>query len=157
MTPPRPAWCVGACSAFRRGAEKGAPEVTEDWLADEVPVAMVFNGISHAVMMASPLDLEDFALGFALSEGIVASVDELRDVEARPAACQAPGSPRPGKCTSSCRRAGWRASSSAGARWPGAPVAASAASRACRPWSCCRRPCRLPTGWTAWMPRCWPG
>ena len=76
-----------------RSGEGGAPEVTEDWLADEVPVAMVFNGISHAVMMASPLDLEDFALGFALSEGIVASADELRDVEARPAACQTPGSP----------------------------------------------------------------
>ncbi|MCO5976599.1 formate dehydrogenase accessory sulfurtransferase FdhD [Ideonella oryzae] len=77
----------------QRSVAGAALDRADDWLADEVPVAMVFNGISHAVMMASPLDLEDFALGFALSEGIVASADELRDVEARPAACQTPGSP----------------------------------------------------------------
>jgi FdhD protein len=52
-----------------------------DWLADEVPVALVFNGISHAVMLASPLDLEDFALGFGLTEGLLAQVDELLGVE----------------------------------------------------------------------------
>ncbi|MCK7548711.1 formate dehydrogenase accessory sulfurtransferase FdhD [Marinobacter koreensis] len=48
-----------------------------DRVAEEVPVAMVYNGISHAVMMASPCDLEDFALGFSLTEGILDRPDQL--------------------------------------------------------------------------------
>ena len=44
-------------------------------------MALVFNGISHAVMMATPADLEAFALGFALSEGLLASRDECRGIE----------------------------------------------------------------------------
>ena len=51
-----------------------------DWLAEECPVALVFNGISHAVMMCSPLDLEDFALGFGLSEGLLQHEGELLDI-----------------------------------------------------------------------------
>ena len=53
----------------------------DDWVADEVPVALEFNGISHAVMLATPLNLNEFALGFALSEGIVSSHDELYSVD----------------------------------------------------------------------------
>ncbi|MDN5927931.1 MAG: formate dehydrogenase accessory sulfurtransferase FdhD [Hyphomicrobiales bacterium] len=44
---------------------------------DEVPVAFSFNGTTHAVMMASPGDLEDFAVGFAITEGIVASPADI--------------------------------------------------------------------------------
>lgn len=49
-----------------------------DWIAEEVPVAFSINGAPFAVMMATPADIADFATGFALSEGIVASTDELR-------------------------------------------------------------------------------
>lgn len=50
-------------------------------VAQETPVAIVVNGISHAVMMTTPQDLEDFALGFGLSEGLLKSPAELLDVE----------------------------------------------------------------------------
>jgi FdhD protein len=63
----------------RRG---GRVEAHADWLAEEVPVALVFNGVSHAVMLASPADLEDFALGFGLTEGLLYHPGELYGVEA---------------------------------------------------------------------------
>lgn len=52
-----------------------------DSVAEEVPVALVFNGISHAVMMTTPRDLEKLAVGFALTEGIVRSSAEIYDLE----------------------------------------------------------------------------
>lgn len=59
----------------------GARAASTDVLAVEVPVALEYNGISHVVMLASPNDLEDFALGFSLTEGIIAQASELYEVE----------------------------------------------------------------------------
>ncbi|MGV3346485.1 formate dehydrogenase accessory sulfurtransferase FdhD [Enterobacteriaceae bacterium LUAb1] len=55
-----------------------------DWLAEEVPVALVYNGISHVVMMVTPQDLDVFAIGFSLSEGIIASETEIFGLDIRP-------------------------------------------------------------------------
>jgi phenylacetyl-CoA:acceptor oxidoreductase accessory protein len=63
-----------------RWAGRGATQA-EDLVAEEVPVALVYGGISHAVMLATPEDLEDFALGFSCSEGIIDRSSELHDVE----------------------------------------------------------------------------
>lgn len=52
-----------------------------DFVAEEMAIALEYNGISHAVMLASPQDLEDFALGFSLTEGILADPSELFDCE----------------------------------------------------------------------------
>ena len=56
-----------------------------DELIEEVPVALAYGGEAPIVMMATPLDAEDFALGFAISEGIVDRADQIIHIEAVPA------------------------------------------------------------------------
>ncbi|KVZ03464.1 formate dehydrogenase accessory sulfurtransferase FdhD [Burkholderia stagnalis] len=60
-----------------------------DRVVEERPVALVFNDISHAVMMATPIDLDVFGLGFALSEGIVERASDVFDVESECTAASA--------------------------------------------------------------------
>ncbi|HJO10563.1 MAG TPA: formate dehydrogenase accessory sulfurtransferase FdhD [Gammaproteobacteria bacterium] len=52
-----------------------------DCVATETAVALVYNGVSHAVMMASPLQLEVFALGFSLTEGIVERAEDIYQIQ----------------------------------------------------------------------------
>ena len=63
------------------GLRAGAVFERMDWVAQELPVALEYNGISHAVMLVTPSDLEDFALGFSRTEGIVDDVAQIFDCE----------------------------------------------------------------------------
>ncbi|VWD43716.1 formate dehydrogenase [Burkholderia lata] len=71
----------GAIELSVRRTRGGAVEIAHDYVGQEWPVALVFNGISHAVMMCTPCDLEAFAVGFAISEGIVARGSDIKDIE----------------------------------------------------------------------------
>ncbi|MCV3767561.1 formate dehydrogenase accessory sulfurtransferase FdhD [Rhizobium sp. TRM95796] len=54
-------------------------------VAEESAVALSYGGSTEAVMMATPADLEDFAIGFSLSEGIVTGIDEIEAIAIEPA------------------------------------------------------------------------
>ncbi|KUZ00166.1 formate dehydrogenase accessory protein FdhD [Burkholderia territorii] len=71
----------GAIELSVRRTRGGAVETAQDYVGQEWPVALVFNGISHAVMMCTPRDLEAFAVGFAISEGIVERGSDIKDIE----------------------------------------------------------------------------
>jgi FdhD protein len=60
--------------------QEGEAQHGDDWLVEEAPVELRYNGDAFAVMMATPADLEDFACGFALSENHVSGIDAIRGV-----------------------------------------------------------------------------
>ena len=64
-------------------AEAGDAMLTRS-IAIEAPVSVEVGGIGYAVMMATPADLEDYAVGFALGEGLVETVDQIGRVDAQP-------------------------------------------------------------------------
>ena len=67
-------------SATRMARRAGGMANAARNVPEETPVALSYAGTTHAVMMASPADFEDFALGFSITEGIVASPDEIESV-----------------------------------------------------------------------------
>ena len=83
-TPDEPAeFAVSAEVSIERWTS-GALSHETDQVAEEMPVALVHHGVPHVVMLATPADLEDFAIGFSLNDGIITSpgdVDELSIVE----------------------------------------------------------------------------
>ncbi|OHV83500.1 formate dehydrogenase accessory sulfurtransferase FdhD [Ensifer sp. LCM 4579] len=64
-------------SVRRAGRRVGQSRV----VPEEVPVALTYGGSTHAVMMATPADLEDFAVGFSLTEGIVADPNQIEAID----------------------------------------------------------------------------
>jgi FdhD protein len=81
--PPAPAPGVSAEVTVDRWT-RGATTHTTDLVAEEMPVALVYHEVPHVVMLATPADLEDYAVGFTLSEALVERADEIRGVEVRP-------------------------------------------------------------------------
>lgn len=75
-----PAWSTSREVDVERDVN-GKRERAHDFVAEERPVALLYQGIPHVVMLASPADLEDLAVGFTLSEGVVGAASEIHSVE----------------------------------------------------------------------------
>jgi FdhD protein len=78
-----PAVQTGREFAVTRWRDGDSPAEVVDTLAQEVPVALVYNGISHVVMLATPADLEDFAYGFSYTEGIISERAQIYGIDAK--------------------------------------------------------------------------
>ena len=77
---------TGVSEVVVRRWRDGVDEELSDKVAEEVPIALTYHGVPYVVMLASPLNLEDLALGFTLSEGIVGHRSEVTSVDVRPPA-----------------------------------------------------------------------
>ncbi|PRD42821.1 formate dehydrogenase accessory sulfurtransferase FdhD [Phyllobacterium phragmitis] len=62
--------------AHRKGGTASAVRI----VPEEIPVAFSYGGTTHAVMMATPADMEDFAVGFSLSEGIIEKASDIKEI-----------------------------------------------------------------------------
>jgi formate dehydrogenase accessory protein FdhD len=80
--PERSSTPATSCEVTVHRWRDGDVERVADQVAEELPVALVFNGVPHVVMLATPANLEDLAVGFTLSESIVDSPREIVSVEA---------------------------------------------------------------------------
>src|SRR5580704_3764387 len=79
--PPAVAALPVSCEVQVERWTQGTLSAATDQVAEEVPVALVYHDVPHVVMLATPADLEDYGVGFTLSEGLVARADEIRGVE----------------------------------------------------------------------------
>lgn len=55
----------------------GQRSFQQDYIAEEVPISLIYNGMPHVVMLATPTNLEEFALGFSITEGIIKTPQEF--------------------------------------------------------------------------------
>jgi FdhD protein len=80
---PDPVKSVAALQVPFRAAQRSVQTTEMRDVPVEVPIAIVYNSLPYAVMMAAPADLEDFAYGFSLTEGVIAAMADIRAIEHR--------------------------------------------------------------------------